>query len=96
VLDNACRYGRERVSLSVARADGHVLFTIDDDGPGVPENEAEAIFEPAQRGSAGLSSGPSAGLGLALARRLARSVEGDVDTERSADGGRFVVRLPAA
>jgi two-component system, OmpR family, sensor kinase len=96
VLDNACRYGRGRVSLSVARSDGHILFTIDDDGPGVTDEEAEAIFEPARRGSAGLSAGPSAGLGLALARRLARSVSGDVDTERTEDGGRFVVRLPAA
>src|SRR6185312_4232496 len=76
VLDNACRYGRERVSLAVARADGHILFTVDDDGPGVTDDEAESIFEPAVRGSVGLSSGPSAGLGLALSRRLARSVSG--------------------
>ena len=96
VLDNACRYGRQRVSLSVARADGHILFTVDDDGPGIAPGEADAIFEPAARGSAGLSAGPSAGLGLALSRRLARSVSGDVETEWSVDGGRFVVRLPAA
>jgi len=96
VLDNACRYGRERVSLTVARADGHILFTVDDDGPGVADGEADAIFEPAARGTAGLSSGPSAGLGLALSRRLARSVSGDVETEPTAGGGRFVVRLPAA
>jgi signal transduction histidine kinase len=96
VLDNACRYGRERVSLAVARADGHILFTVDDDGPGVTHDEAESIFEPAVRGSVGLSSGPSAGLGLALSRRLARSVSGDVETEHTDAGGRFVVRLPAA
>jgi signal transduction histidine kinase len=96
VLDNACRYGRSSVRLSVARDDGSVLFTVSDDGPGVPGDELESIFEPATRGAAGRSSGPSAGLGLALARRLARSVSGDVQAAASDDGGRFVVRLPTA
>lgn len=96
VLDNACRYGRTSVKLSVARDDGSVLFTVTDDGPGVPGEELEAIFEPATRGAAGRNSGPSAGLGLALARRLARSVSGDVQAAASEDGARFVVRLPTA
>jgi signal transduction histidine kinase len=96
VLDNACRYGRSNVRLSVARDDGSVVFTVTDDGPGVPGDELESIFEPATRGAAGRSSGPSAGLGLALARRLARSVSGDVQAAASDDGGRFVVRLPTA
>jgi signal transduction histidine kinase len=96
VLDNACRYGRSSVKLSVARDDGSVLFTVTDDGPGVPGDELEAIFEPANRGAAGRNSGQSAGLGLALARRLARSVSGDVHAAASDDGGRFVVRLPTA
>ena len=96
VLDNACRYGRSSVKLSVARDDGSVLFTVTDDGPGVPGEELETIFEPATRGAAGRNSGPSAGLGLALARRLARSVSGDVQAAASDGGGRFVVRLPTA
>jgi signal transduction histidine kinase len=96
LLDNACRYAKTQVTLSLARSDGVVLFSVDDDGPGVAPGEAEAIFEPATRGEAGRQSGPSAGLGLALARRLARSASGDVQVEPSAGGGRFVVRLPAA
>jgi len=96
VLDNACRYGRTRVKLSLARTDGSVLFTIDDDGPGVAEQERDEIFEPAHRGSAGRAAGSGAGLGLALARRLAQSVTGDVEaTANGASGARFVVRLPA-
>ncbi len=95
VIDNACRYGRNAVSLSLARADGAVLFTVDDDGPGVGAEEAETIFEPAVRGSAGLAAAPSAGLGLALARRLARSVSGDIHAVSSGTGGRFEIRLPA-
>jgi signal transduction histidine kinase len=95
VVDNACRYGRHAVSLSLARVDGAVLFTVADDGPGVAADEAEAIFEPAVRGHAGLEAAPSAGLGLALARRLARSVSGDVHAVATASGGRFDIRLPA-
>jgi signal transduction histidine kinase len=96
VLDNACRYGRQHVWLSIAGENGSIAFTVVDDGPGVTPDELELIFEPAMRGTAGRGVGTSAGLGLALARRLARSVAGDVNAETSADGGRFIVRLPSA
>ena len=96
ILENACLYGRANVHMSVARADHSVLFTVDDDGPGIGEDEQEAIFEPAARGRAGRDVGSGAGLGLALARRLARAASGDVVASASPDGGRFVIRLPAA
>lgn len=97
VVENACRYGASRVVLSVARDNGAVAFTVEDDGPGVLEDEREAIFEPATRGDAGRRSGHGAGLGLALARRLARSVKGDVNAAPgNGAGARFVVRLPSA
>ncbi len=96
VLDNACRYARAHVRVSLARSDGVVVFSVSDDGPGVGVDEAESIFEPAMRGAAGRRAGPSAGLGLALARRLARSASGDVEAEPSLSGGRFSIRLPAA
>ncbi len=95
VLENACRYGSSHVTVSILRADSAIVYTIDDDGPGVREDEVESIFEPGIRGSAG-NGGTGAGLGLALARRLARSVDGTVSAEPAAPGGRFVVRLPAA
>lgn len=96
VLENACLYGRRHVHMSVARADHSVLFTVDDDGPGIAADEQETIFEPSARGRAGRDVGNGAGLGLALARRLARAASGDVVASASAQGGRFVIRLPAA
>jgi signal transduction histidine kinase len=96
VVDNACRYGEARVVLSIARANGAVVFTVADDGPGIADSEREAIFEPAARGDAGRRAGNGAGLGLALARRLAHSVAGEVDAAAAESGARFVVRLPAA
>jgi signal transduction histidine kinase len=76
--------------------DGAVVrFAIDDDGPGVPAADLESIFEPGRRGpGSGLGSN-GAGLGLALARRLARSAGGDVEAEHREGGARFVVTLPA-
>ena len=95
VVENACRYGSSRVQVNVARENSSVVFAIDDDGPGVADDERERIFEPGVRGQ-GANGSAGAGLGLALSRRLARSVHGDVYTETSADGGRFLIRLPAA
>jgi len=70
-----------------------VLYVVEDDGPGVTEEERERIFEPGVRGAAA-NGADGAGLGLALARRLARGASGDVTAEPGG-AGRFVVRLPA-
>jgi two-component system OmpR family sensor kinase len=95
VLENGCRYGSVSVHVAVARGPGGVRYTVEDDGPGVAEDERERIFEPGVRGQAGKEDGGAgAGLGLALARRLARSVAGEVDALPDSGRGRFVVWLP--
>jgi signal transduction histidine kinase len=95
VLQNACRYGRGQVRVRIGRDDGSVHFVVEDDGPGVQESERERIFEPAVRGRAAVAAAPGAGLGLALSRRLARAAGGDVEA-LPGEGGRFLIRLPAA
>ena len=96
VVENACRYASSRIRIGIARSDSAVLYVVDDDGPGVSPEEYASIFDPGVRGSAGGVNGHTgAGLGLALARRLARSVEGDVEVDTTRPGGRFVVRLPS-
>jgi signal transduction histidine kinase len=96
VIENACRYGRTRVTITSARDNGNVVYTVGDDGPGVTEAETEEIFEPGVRGSAGRLDGVGgAGLGLALARRLSRAARGDLEAKPSEQGGRFTVVLPS-
>jgi signal transduction histidine kinase len=96
LVENACRYSRTFVTVSIARQNAEIVYRICDDGPGVPTQEQEQIFEPGGQGLAGRTNGDGAGLGLALARRLARSVTGDVTLAPGETGATFVVRLPAA
>jgi two-component system, OmpR family, sensor kinase len=95
VLENACRYGATAVSIAIVQENSSVVYTIDDDGPGVSPDEPERIFDPGVRGRAPRAANDQgAGLGLALARRLARSIDGDVTADAAAAGGRFFVRMP--
>ena len=96
VLENACRYSRSRIRVSVHQQGRTIVYLVEDDGPGVSGAEVEAIFEPGVRGAAGRAAQveAGAGLGLALARRIARAAAGDVRAEPDG-GGCFMVTLPA-
>ncbi|MEU1177085.1 HAMP domain-containing sensor histidine kinase [Streptomyces sp. NPDC005820] len=95
LLTNACRYARSKVAVRVYRAPDGVRVDVIDDGPGVPPPFAAQLFEPGQRADPGDGHG-GAGLGLPLARRLARSAGGEVTYDPGhTPGARFVVSLPA-
>ncbi|HTK23751.1 MAG TPA: HAMP domain-containing sensor histidine kinase [Gaiella sp.] len=94
LLDNATRYGHV-VNVSVVRGNTVASIAIDDDGPGVAGDERDMIFEPGARGSASAGH-DGAGLGLALAQRLARSAGGAIIAEPNEGGGRFTLKLPLA
>ena len=67
---------------------------MSDTGPGVPETDREAIFEPF-RSSVTPDGRHGSGLGLAISRQLARALGGDVRIEARPDGGgRFVLEVP--
>src|SRR5689334_5641022 len=81
-----------RPTMNSAHFNGHCAVAAG--GPGVSDEEQTHIFEPGVRGRAQRASGNGgAELGLALARRLARSIEGDVVANAAVAAGRFLVRL---
>jgi heavy metal sensor kinase len=105
LVDNAIRYtpdgGRIEVALAFeALEDGSesALVRVTDDGIGVEAEELERIFEPYHRVRSGVTrTGPGAGIGLALAREIARAHGGDVTVESEPGRGScFTVRLPLA
>jgi signal transduction histidine kinase len=92
LVENARRHARSRVWLELSARDGRVRLAVRDDGPGLDPELGERAFDPGVRGG---PDGEGAGLGLPLARRLARSCGGDV-TADTGPGGCFVLELPAA
>ncbi|SFF65364.1 sensor histidine kinase [Streptomyces mirabilis] len=95
LLDNALRHARTRVEILARAQPGGVRVEVGDDGPGVPASFAAQLFQPGRRADPEDGHG-GAGLGLPLARRLARSAGGEVDHDgRHTSGATFVVTLPA-
>ncbi|MFF1838457.1 ATP-binding protein [Streptomyces sp. NPDC058231] len=94
LLDNARRYAVRSITLGCAPRAGAVTVYVADDGPGVPEGFATLLFEPGRRAHP-RDGHDGAGLGLALARRLARAAGGDITLDTTAPGARFEVTLPA-
>jgi two-component system, OmpR family, osmolarity sensor histidine kinase EnvZ len=84
------------VEVSAIRRGALVEITVDDDGPGIPEDEYEAVFKPFYRLDASRNPGTGGtGLGLSIARDLARGSGGDVTLDQSPLGGlRAAIRLP--
>ena len=98
LVDNAQRHTTTDVAVTITDEDHHVVVEVRDDGPGIPADRTEAIFEPFVQ--LRVQYGPSSegtGLGLAISRDLARGMKGDI-TVAAADGGGsvFTLVLPAA
>jgi two-component system, OmpR family, phosphate regulon sensor histidine kinase PhoR len=99
VIDNACKYAASggEVSVSaIARPNGGVELRVADRGPGVPAAHRERIFEKFHRVDEALTAEKSgAGLGLSIARQLARGLGGDLRyAPRSGGGSEFILELP--
>lgn len=87
LIDNACRHG-ETVALTLGSEDGVGSVLVRDDGPGIPEDQLGRVLEPFYRveGSRNRGSG-GAGLGLALADTLARSLGGKLELSNAQPHG---------
>ena len=96
LVGNAIRHSPEggTVRLAFSQAPGTASATVSDQGPGIAAADQQRIFERFERGE---TNDGGTGLGLAIARRLARSMGGDVTVESApGEGARFTLTLVAA
>ncbi|KQP92394.1 MULTISPECIES: ATP-binding protein [unclassified Methylobacterium] len=92
---NAARYG-DTVLITGRREHRAFLVSIDDDGPGIPADQREEVFKPFVRLDDARQDAGGSGLGLSIARDIARAHGGDVALHDSPLGGlRATVRIPA-
>jgi signal transduction histidine kinase len=96
LVDNACKYGRPPFWVTAELREGRARLAVRDHGPGIPSRCHARIFEAFDRGARqpGDNEIPGVGLGLALARGLARDLGGDLVLETGSDGATFVLSLP--
>jgi signal transduction histidine kinase len=96
LVGNAVRYSPagSHVEVSVTRTDTHAIVVVADQGKGVAVEDQTRIFDKFERVDPSEAGGN--GLGLYIARRLARAMQGDLTIESaSGEGARFVLTLPA-
>jgi signal transduction histidine kinase len=98
VVDNAARHATARVTLGLAEQDGHAVLAVTDDGPGVPPQHHERVFDRFTRlDDARSTDAGGAGLGLAIAREIVERHGGRIRIDPThVDGARFVITLPLA
>ncbi len=93
LVENARWYARSQIVIELTTSDGKSRATVRDDGPGLDPDLGDAAFEPGRRSADAATGG--AGLGLPLARRLARACGGEVSAT-AGPGGCFTLELPVA
>jgi signal transduction histidine kinase len=96
LLTNALRYGGDTINVSIQRRGDVVSVAVADDGEGIDPKHASAIFQPYRGGKAMKAASGSTGLGLWIARTLARMMDGDLRYRRKSGHTVFELTLPAA
>jgi signal transduction histidine kinase len=96
LISNALRYGGDRVRVTIIGADSTARVLVTDNGPGVPREEYERIFEPYHRAHDKPGLTASIGLGLSISRKLARLMDGDLVYRRETGVTIFELLLPKA
>ncbi len=102
LVDNACKYSAtaedKRIHLKAAGSGRIATLSVCDHGPGIKANEARRLFRPFRKSARdAANSAPGVGLGLALSRRLARQMHGDLTLDTSVpEGACLMLTLPLA
>ncbi len=99
LIDNAAKYASAgnppRVEICAKTRDHHAEIVVSDNGPGIPVTERSRIFRAFHKSAReAAESKPGVGLGLALSRRLAKSLGGGLECMDSPHGACFILRIP--
>ena len=95
LLTNALRYGGPVIWVSAGSEGDKAFIRVHDNGPGIPPDRQNQIFEPYESVHESIGTPGSVGLGLTISRKLARLMGGDL-TYRIADGSLFELTLELA
>ena len=100
LVDNACKYGKPStdnvIEVRIQRKEHHLRFEVCDHGPGVDQSIKRRMFQPfCKSDQDAANSAPGVGLGLALCRRMAQSLDGRLYLESCSTGACFVLEVPA-
>ncbi len=94
LMDNACKWARTVVHVTSERRDNQLVFLVEDDGPGIGDEQREAVFSRGQRLD---EATPGSGLGLSIVRDISGLYGGGIALDRSELGGlKAILTLPAA
>ena len=97
LIENSIRYGGPGVTITVSATNGAggTVVAVSDNGPGIPAEDRERVFERFYRGSNGRGGAPGTGLGLAIVAELAARWGGEAGLADAPEGGaRVEIRLP--
>lgn len=94
LLANASRYGGKQIKVHIEEADDRSVVVISDDGPGIPLEDQERIFQPYERAHERHGQPASVGLGLTVSRQLARLMGGDLYYSHRDGWSTFTLGLP--
>jgi signal transduction histidine kinase len=92
LTDNALKYGKGTIAVSVGAKDGSALVEVADEGPGIPSTDAQRVFDRFYRGTQRDVAG--SGLGLSIVKRAVERAGGHIDLDTGPNGSRFIVSLP--
>lgn len=96
LIENAFKYtpDRTRVSVAARRVDGGVELEVTDDGPGIPAEKRDQLFEAFSRMEETAAGKEGVGLGLYVVSQLATAMDARIDLSSSSRGTTFTIRIP--
>ncbi len=93
ILENACKYGAQKITLQSLNQSGKAIITIDDNGPGFPDGMHEHLLKRGERADTQVEG---QGIGLAITRELIEGYGGSLAVSNNPEGGaRITIELPA-